>query len=87
MYCRECGSFINDKAEICVKCGCRRNIGHSYCQECGSPTRENQEVCIKCGCRLANANTSYGILDDLGIKGTTDSSKYDYDFSYLPPYY
>ena len=40
MYCRECGSVVNDKAEICVKCGCRPNIDHSYCQECGSPTKE-----------------------------------------------
>lgn len=86
MYCRECGSVVNDKAEICVKCGCRPNIGHSYCQECGSPTKEKQEVCIKCGCRLTNGYNSSSILNNLGI-GSTDSTNYNYDFSDLPPYY
>lgn len=86
MYCRECGSVVNDKAEICVKCGCRPNIGHSYCQECGSPTKEKQEVCIKCGCRLTNGYNSSSILNNLGI-GSTDSTNYNYDFSDLPSYY
>lgn len=87
MYCRECGSVVNDKAEICVKCGCRPNAGHSYCQECGAPTKEKQEVCIKCGCRLTNTNTSSSILNNLGIVSSTDSKNYNYDFSDLSPYY
>lgn len=26
MYCRTCGSKINDNAEICVKCGVRKML-------------------------------------------------------------
>lgn len=30
MYCRTCGNKMNDNAEICVKCGMKRNVGTDY---------------------------------------------------------
>lgn len=52
MYCRTCGSEINDNAVICVKCGCKPLIGKSYCQNCGASTTEQQVMCTQCGIRL-----------------------------------
>lgn len=55
MYCRNCGALVNNKAELCVKCGCRPLNGNNYCQECGAQTSYKQEICTRCGCRLQAA--------------------------------
>lgn len=87
MYCRNCGSVVNEKAEVCIKCGCRPTNGNSYCQECGAITNANQEICIKCGCRLSGIVSSSGnILDDFSISENTGSAE-NLDFRYLKPYY
>lgn len=89
MYCRNCGAFVNDKAEICVKCGCRPLSGTRYCQECGARTVEKQEMCIKCGCRLrASSDNSKGFLERVNgvVGGSEDEGEY-LDFSDLPYYY
>ncbi len=90
MYCRNCGAPVNDKAEICVKCGCRPLNGNEYCQECGALTTENQEMCVKCGCRLKiSSGNSNGILENINniVSGNSESEKMNLDFSQLDPYY
>ena len=88
MYCRNCGALVNDKAEICVKCGCRPLNGNEYCQECGARTSEKQEVCIKCGCRLrTSVGSSTGFLDSINSMVNGDGGEEYLDFSGLPPYY
>ena len=52
MYCRLCGSEINDKAVICVKCGGKPFIGKAYCSRCGCKTNDDMELCPSCGARL-----------------------------------
>lgn len=90
-YCRNCGSLVNERAEICVKCGCRPLNGDEYCQECGAQTTERQEICIRCGCRLrTTSGSSAGILDTINNAFKTDEEEVEYisaDFSDLPPYY
>lgn len=90
MYCRNCGAEINDKAEICVKCGCRPLSGTQFCQECGSKTSDKQEMCVNCGCRLrVSSGNSGGILEDINnaVSGNADSQAVHLDFSGLPLYY
>ena len=90
MYCRNCGALVNDKAEICVKCGCRPLNGTEYCQECGAKTSEKQEMCITCGCRLrTSTGSSVGILESINsaVNGNADSEGECIDFSDLPLYY
>lgn len=88
MYCRNCGALVNDKAEICVKCGCRPLNGTEYCQECGARTSEKQEVCIKCGCRLRRlSGGSTGFLESINSVVNGDGGEEYLDFSGLPPYY
>ena len=52
MYCRECGSNVSERTEICPNCGVRPLNGTNYCQNCGSSTNEKQELCTNCGSRL-----------------------------------
>ncbi len=88
MYCRVCGSLINEKAEMCVKCGCRPLNGNEHCQECGSKTTEKQELCIRCGCRLKTSIAkSTNILDNFSIGNSDDNGEINLDFSHLPEYY
>lgn len=58
MYCRHCGSEVNEKAVVCVKCGVHPLNDSQHCQECGQPTNEKQEICTSCGCRLMRINTT-----------------------------
>lgn len=81
MYCRNCGALLNDKAEICVKCGCRPLNGDEYCQECGAKTTQKLEMCIKCGCRLKmSIGSQKSILEGINI-GNSTSDEINLDFS------
>ncbi|MDF3006034.1 MAG: hypothetical protein K0S22_2506 [Oscillospiraceae bacterium] len=55
MYCRNCGSAMDDRAVVCVKCGVRTGDGPNYCQNCGSETAPNAVVCTRCGAALIQA--------------------------------
>ncbi len=71
MYCRTCGSRVNDNAEICVKCGCRPLSGKAFCQNCGTKTFAQQAVCTKCGISLkslATANSTKGATGNAALK-------------------
>lgn len=91
MYCRNCGELLNDKAEICIKCGCRPLNGNEYCQECGARTTDKQEICIKCGCRLkTSAGKTRSFLDNINNIANgerVEDTELDLNFSSLPPYY
>lgn len=58
MHCRTCGNKMNDNAELCVKCGVRKNVGNDFCQVCGSATTENMTNCKKCGAKLMKSMSS-----------------------------
>ena len=71
MYCRTCGSKVNDNAEICVKCGCKPLVGKDFCQVCGTKTNTQQQVCAKCGSKLKSIMTTAQIKN----KGTKTGLK------------
>ncbi len=52
MYCRTCGSQIENETVVCMHCGCKPLVGHNYCQNCGATTTEGQVVCLNCGFSL-----------------------------------
>ncbi len=62
MYCRTCGSQIDNSAVVCVHCGCKPLSGHNYCQNCGATTTDGQAVCLNCGYSLQSKNES-GLSD------------------------
>lgn len=53
MFCRNCGTSLDDRAVACTKCGARPQAGVSYCWHCGKPTVPAAVVCISCGVALA----------------------------------
>jgi hypothetical protein len=83
MYCRTCGKSIDDRAVICIHCGCKPLSGRAYCQNCGKETREQQEICLVCGLRLKRESTSHSFLSDKTVVEET----INLDFSGLPLFY
>lgn len=69
MYCRTCGSKMNDNAEICVKCGVRRNVGTDYCQVCGARTTSAMNNCRNCGAKLMKAMSTAQVKKTAVSKG------------------
>lgn len=55
MFCKNCGNEVDNKAEICPKCGVRiatePTIPMVYCRKCGNQIHESAEICPKCGVR------------------------------------
>lgn len=52
MYCRNCGSAMDNQAVVCVKCGVGRGVGVNFCPNCGQQTQPGAAVCINCGVGL-----------------------------------
>jgi len=59
MYCRNCGSEMNQNAVVCVKCGVSTGTGNAYCPHCGKETAPIAAVCLSCGCSLTNTKGVY----------------------------
>lgn len=57
MFCKNCGSEVNDAAVACLKCGADPKKGNKYCAACGVEVNENQVVCLKCGSKISAAST------------------------------
>ena len=58
MYCRNCGSELNDNQAICLKCGVKVGEGKAYCANCGQPVAENAAVCLSCGVAIKGAGAA-----------------------------
>ena len=64
MFCRNCGSEIDDKAVVCVKCGVRPNDGTAHCQACGKDTQPGAVLCVHCGAQLAPSTAQNKAVSD-----------------------
>ena len=65
MYCRNCGSEMNQNAVVCVKCGVSTGTGNAYCPHCGKETAPVAVVCLSCGCSLTNTKAVEGAKSKL----------------------
>lgn len=52
MYCKHCGSSIDNNAAVCVHCGVPKGQGMNYCANCGGQVQPGAAVCMSCGCAL-----------------------------------
>ena len=66
MYCKNCGSEINNNAVVCVKCGVKAGTGNRFCPSCGAPSNPDAVVCVKCGCSLGKAPSASDPVDSFG---------------------
>ena len=63
MYCKNCGSKLDENASVCMSCGCNPNEGNKFCWNCKNETNENAVVCVSCGANLKLQGTnSTGML-------------------------
>lgn len=53
MFCRNCGTQLDDRAGACLKCGANPRAGVSYCWHCGKSTAPAAVVCVSCGVALS----------------------------------
>lgn len=67
MYCRNCGSPVNPRADYCVKCGVGIGKGSEYCPGCGAKVLEIADVCVRCGTSLSRPSPKSKVL--AGILG------------------
>ncbi len=49
MFCKNCGSAVNDNQVVCLSCGCAVGTGTTYCANCGGELAPNAFACMKCG--------------------------------------
>lgn len=61
MFCRNCGSEMNENAIVCVKCGVAKNTAANFCPSCGNPTNPEAVVCVNCGIGFKNQSGNGGI--------------------------
>ncbi len=62
MYCRNCGSEMNDNQAICLKCGVNAGVGDKHCPNCGADVAANAAVCLSCGVALDKTAANGGDL-------------------------
>ena len=49
MYCKNCGSAMEQGAAVCINCGVPSGQGANYCANCGNPLQPGAAVCMSCG--------------------------------------
>ncbi len=52
MFCRNCGSEMDNNAAVCLKCGVAAGQGQNFCQNCGQQVLPGAAVCTNCGSPL-----------------------------------
>ena len=60
MFCKNCGSKMDENAAVCVKCGAAKGNGKSYCPNYGNATNPDAAVCLSCGSSLTAADSAAG---------------------------
>ena len=51
MYCKNCGSELEEGALFCTKCGTHKDSTdkYLYCEKCGAQISEDAAFCTECG--------------------------------------
>jgi len=57
MYCRNCGSAVEQGAAICTHCGVHVGQGNNYCGNCGNQVQPGAAVCMACGYATTTGKT------------------------------
>lgn len=52
MYCKNCGTELNENAVVCTKCGVLVGDGNKFCPNCGAEPDPLAVICVKCGYEL-----------------------------------
>ena len=52
MFCRNCGTEINENAVACMTCGFAKGTGEKFCANCGKEVTPGAAVCVSCGAAI-----------------------------------
>ena len=63
MFCRNCGTSLDDKAVACMSCGCAPLAGKRFCPNCGKETLEAAVICVGCGVPFRQPSSSVNLGD------------------------
>jgi len=66
MYCKNCGTEIDDGQAFCPNCGAKTDNDKRYCPSCGQEVAEGESFCSNCGRSL---NDSAPVTPTPSIKG------------------
>ena len=69
MFCKNCGTQMNDNQVVCINCGYAKGTGKKYCANCGGEMVPNAVACMKCG-----------VAADFGAKEKNDPYTSDKDW-------
>ena len=58
MYCKHCGSPMNDNQAVCLQCGVKTGEGKAHCHHCGNLLPDNADVCLSCGVAVPKNGTN-----------------------------
>lgn len=58
MYCKHCGSPMNDNQAVCLQCGVKAGEGKAHCHHCGNLLPDNADVCLSCGVAVPKTGTN-----------------------------
>lgn len=54
MFCRNCGTKIQDNQNVCLNCGNIAGNGSRYCHNCGAVANDGAVCCTQCGVFFSN---------------------------------
>ena len=49
MYCKNCGTFMEESYNVCQNCGTRKGQGVAFCDKCGAVRQVGMLFCQNCG--------------------------------------
>ena len=55
MFCKNCGSEINENAVACMSCGFAKDTGEKFCSNCGKEINPGAVICTNCGASVKAA--------------------------------
>ena len=71
MFCKNCGTQLNEGQAVCLNCGVKAGEGSTYCANCGNALNPNASVCMNCGVAVGGAGTAGGKQNNLNGQDKT----------------
>lgn len=78
MYCKNCGTELNENAVVCTKCGVLVGDGNKFCPNCGAEPDPLAVICVKCGYELKPLKSNGAIIHPYA--NFNDTANHDSDF-------
>ena len=52
MFCKSCGSHMDDSFNVCQNCGTKKGEGSAFCDKCGAIRQAGMAFCQECGSKF-----------------------------------